>query len=201
MKKSFIYSVIILSGLLLSCNNSSESQVEESNETGLSQQEKDEYKNKGKAIAKEAFLTLSSNLKVKMKEGGVQNAVEYCNVAAYPLTDSIAKANNAIVRRVSDRLRNPMNKADEVEMMVIENYKQMLASEEKLKPFIIEDEGNVRFMAPIILKPECLSCHGTPEKHISKSDLAFIQELYPGDEAINFSSGDLRGIWSITFLE
>ena len=187
---------------MLSCDNSgSDAQSKDSDTSTLSQEEKEMYINKGKTIAKETFLTLSSNLKAKMMEGGVVNAVEYCNMAAYPLTDSIAKANNATLRRVSDRLRNPINNPDEVEMGVIENYKELLASEGQLKPVVIKEDGNIRFMAPILLKPACLSCHGTPEKHISGSDLAFIRELYPKDEAINFSTGDLRGIWSITFLE
>ena len=110
MKKSFIYSFILLSGFLLSCDNaSSDTQAKDSESSTLSQQEREMYIKKGKTIAKEAFLTLSSNLKAKMMEGGVVNAVDYCNMAAYPLTDSIAKANNAMLRRVSDRLRNPIN--------------------------------------------------------------------------------------------
>jgi len=187
---------------MLSCDNSSnESQTKKSDTSTLSQEEMEMYLTKGKTIAKEAFLTLSSNLKTKMNEGGVVNAVEYCNMAAYPLTDSIAKANNATLRRVSVKNRNSMNTPDEVEMGVIDGYKELMAADEKLKPVIINEDGNVRFMAPILLKPACLSCHGTPEKHISTSDLAFIRDLYPNDEAINFSTGDLRGIWSITFME
>lgn len=202
MKKSFVFSFILLSSILLSCDNTGgDAQSKDSDTSTLSQEEREMYINKGKTIAKEAFLTLSSNLKTKMMEGGVVNAVDYCNIAAYPLTDSIAKANNATLRRVSDKLRNSMNTPDEVEMGIIENYKEMLASEEQLKVVIIKEDGNVRFMAPILLKPACLSCHGTPEKHISVSDLAFIRELYPKDEAINFSTGDLRGIWSITFMD
>lgn len=202
MKKSFIFSFILLSSLMLSCDNSSnESQTKKSDTSTLSQEEMEMYLTKGKTIAKEAFLTLSSNLKTKMNEGGVVNAVEYCNMAAYPLTDSIAKANNATLRRVSVKNRNSMNTPDEVEMGVIDGYKELMAADEKLKPVIINEDGNVRFMAPILLKPACLSCHGTPEKHISTSDLAFIRDLYPNDEAINFSTGDLRGIWSITFME
>ena len=202
MKKSFIFSFILLGSLMLSCDNSSnENQTKKSDTSTLSQEEMEMYLAKGKTIAKEAFLTLSSNLKTKMKEGGVVNAVDYCNMAAYPLTDSIAKANNATLRRVSDKHRNSLNTPDEIEMGVIDGYKELMAADEKLKPVIIKEDGNVRFMAPILLKPACLSCHGKPEKHISTSDLAFIRELYPNDEAINFSTGDLRGIWSITFKE
>ncbi len=188
--------------MLLSCENTSNNtQSKESDTPSLSQQEKEMYLTKGKTIAKETFITLSSNLKTKMKSGGVQEAVAYCNMAAYPLTDSIAKANNATLKRVSDKLRNPMNKPDELEKGMIEEYQKMLAANEKLKPVVIEVDGETRFMAPILLKPACLNCHGTPEKHISESDLAFIRDIYPNDEAINFATGDLRGIWSITFME
>lgn len=167
----------------------------------LSDSQKQEYLLEGKRIAKQTFLSLSTALKSKIEEGGIVGAVDYCNIAAYSLTDSIAQANNVILRRASNRFRNPSNKPNLSEEKVINTYLVELSNGNKLKPQIIKENGEVHFYAPIETKPLCLSCHGEPGKFISESDYAFIKEKYPNDLAINFKTGDLRGIWSITFPE
>jgi hypothetical protein len=202
MKKNTLFYFSLVSIFLMSCGDiEPSSTVTEEVHSGLSKQDEKSYLKKGKTIAKETFLTLSSHLKSKMKEGGVHAAVEYCNLAAYPLSDSIAKANNITLKRVSNRLRNTANNADSLELDQISKYEEEIRSGIELSAVVLNDGNQVRFMAPILLKPACLNCHGTPEKHISNADIAFIRELYPNDEAINFKTGDLRGIWSISFNE
>ena len=44
---------------------------------------------RGNIIADSAQKLLGSSLKKAIAEGGVQNAVKYCNLAAYPIMDSI----------------------------------------------------------------------------------------------------------------
>lgn len=167
----------------------------------LSAEEKANYITNGKAIALHTFTALSGALSEKIQSGGIPEAIEYCNVAAYPLTDSIASLYNAQVKRVSDKTRNPSNRPNSTELEVIAAYQNEIANGEKLKPVILEEDGMVYFMAPILIKPMCLNCHGVPEKNISKDNLALIREKYPKDMAINYAEGDLRGIWSIQFSE
>ena len=69
----------------------------------------------------------------------------------------------------------------------------------EVNPLVYSDGSTNKFFAPILTKELCLSCHGTPGNQLSEADYAFIKEIYPYDKAINFNSGDLRGIWSIKF--
>lgn len=190
-----IYSLIIVLLTMVSCESSDNTPKLNSNE------EKSAYIQKGKQIAKATFVTLSEELKIQVKKGGIHEAINYCNVNAFPLTDSISQANNVVIRRVTGKMRNQSNAPDAIESQQIADYQEQMKMGVQLKPVVVEVDGNARFMAPITLKPMCLNCHGTPIKHISKSDLAEIRELYPEDKAINYKAGDLRGIWSITFLE
>jgi len=196
IQRLFLFGLLLLF-VLASCNEQGTAS-DASNEEA--QTLPDEfYLKEGKMIASTAFKTLSTSLKEKMMEGGVVEAVEYCNIAAYPLTDSLSREYDVSIRRVSDRLRNQGNRGSELENEWIGKYKALQAKGEPLMPFIHRDDEHVRFVAPIAVKPLCLSCHGQLEKHISTTDYQVITDLYPEDQAINYATGDLRGIWSIAF--
>ena len=154
---------------------------------------------KGKKLTAITFAELSSVLKRKMKEGGVHEAISYCNISTFSLVDSISKANNATIKRVSLKYRSPANQPDSLETVVLNNYQYAIENKTELKPLVYSDGSSNLYVAPILIKGMCLSCHGTPGKHISDADYAFIKEKYPNDKAINYESGDLRGIWSIKF--
>ena len=147
------------------------------------------------------FHQLSNVLKQKMKEGGVAHAVGFCNARAYPIVDSIATVHQVKIKRTSDKVRNPLNAADSLENEIIQKYQQLMQNGEDAKPMVIEEGNASRYFAPIKLQGLCLSCHGTPGKHISESDYALIMQRYPYDKAIDYSVDELRGIWSITFLD
>ena len=155
---------------------------------------------KGMEITKQAFGTLSSNLKQALEEGGVPYALKFCNIEAMPLTDSLSKRYGVELRRVSHRPRNPSNKADSLEMESIRQYRASIADNEELKPFTFRYEDAFLYHAPIQINSGlCLNCHGQPGTDISDQNLKVINELYPQDEATGFSMGELRGIWSIKF--
>lgn len=155
--------------------------------------------NKGQEISQLAFKQLSTVLKQKMKEGGVVNAVDFCNVNASLIMDSIATLNEVRIKRVTKRFRNPANAPDSLETSIIESYEDAIAKKESVEPLVVNDGVNMRYFAPIYTKALCLSCHGTPGQHISGSDYQFILSKYPNDQAIEYSTNELRGIWSISF--
>lgn len=155
---------------------------------------------KGKQIATATFATLSTKLQKAMKEGGVQNAVEYCNLAASPLVDSLSKVYDAKIRRTALRVRNVENKPTAKELAQLKAYQAAHDAGEKLEPVTQEvSPGTVAFYAPIPLMPLCEKCHGTVGEQLAEGDHNLIKQLYPDDQAINFKSGDLRGMWSIQF--
>lgn len=159
-----------------------------------------EVKEEGAKITKQAFTTLSSNLQQALGDGGVANALEFCNIQAMPLTDSLSKNYDVEIRRASHQPRNPANRADSLEAVSIKKYITALEANGELKPYTYRTHNSFIYHAPIRITGQlCLNCHGTPGKDISEKDMRVIRELYPEDEATGFSQGDLRGIWAIEF--
>ena len=177
---------IVALGNLVSCENSvnvSKVPFDSTNDSLLTL---------GKTIAKQTFEVLSSHLKHKLQNDGIPEAVNYCNITAYPLTDSISKANNVTIKRVAERYRNPQNKLTPEDSVVFAGMKK------NPTPLIhLNGKGNYTFYAPIKLKPMCVMCHGSKEQIAENYEV--IQQLYPKDKATGFVPDELRGMWSITF--
>jgi hypothetical protein len=67
------------------------------------------------------------------------------------------------------------------------------------KHFMQLENGNLIYYKPIrIGMPTCLKCHGN-EQELDQAAFQKIKTLYPEDKAINYSMGDLRGMWKISF--
>ena len=154
----------------------------------------------GQKIAKAAFGTLSSNLGKAMAEGGVPHALQFCNVEAMPLTDSLSSSYGLQLERVSHRPRNPDNRADSLEMATIKQYLSNIEQGKQIQPAVYKLEDKIAYHAPIrITNDLCLNCHGRVGTDITGQSIKVLQELYPEDEATGFEMGDLRGIWAIEF--
>jgi len=166
----------------------------------LSEQEKREYIKKGNIIAKESFKALSGELKAAMQRGGVAEAIQYCNLKANPITDSLSTVYNASVKRTSLKLRNSDNEANAIEGKLLGIYQKQFKNGDTLKPKITDiGEDKILFTAPIFIQPLCLNCHGFPGEQILDSNFHLIKQFYPYDKAIGYKTGDLRGMWSIEF--
>lgn len=192
---------LAISVLLIGAFSCNENQLVKDDEGSLSVLDKEAYMLKGKAVAKATFNTLSQTLQSKIKAGGIPEAIDYCNLAALPLTDSIAKANNVLIRRVSTKTRNQSNRPSAHEESVIAQYSEEIEQGRKAVAQIEVVGSDVYFTAPIIVKPLCLNCHGTPGEELAFSNYNLIKAKYPKDQAINYGEGDLRGIWSIQFKQ
>ena len=156
---------------------------------------------KGQKIAAQTFLTLSSNLQKAMKEGGVSRAVTYCNSKAFPLVDSLELFYQATIKRTSLKVRNPLNKPTQEEHAQLLRYQKQLDKGESLEPVLLKNKEETIFHAPIFLMDVCQKCHGTRGEEVLEEDYEIIQSLYPNDLAMGYKSGELRGMWSITFSE
>lgn len=158
------------------------------------------YKKQGMEIAMGTFKVLSGQLKAAMQEGGVKNAVQYCNTVAYPLVDSLSGQYNAQIRRASNKTRNPKDAPTPREQEILDAYHRQVDSGKQPKPQVRQlASGEMAFYAPIMMQELCLKCHGKLDETLKAEDYAVIKELYPEDHAIGYAAGDLRGIWSITF--
>ena len=86
------------------------------------------------------------------------------------------------------------------ELDILDEFHKMKIEGKQLTPIVELDAANKKhFYAPIIMKPNCLVCHGTINETVNIKTDSIIKSLYPNDKAIGYAEGDLRGIWSITF--
>lgn len=151
----------------------------------------------GQEIALKTKGVLGKNLLEALNAKGTENALSFCSTRAIPLTDSMAIALHARIKRVSDKNRNPENKANEAELAYIESTKMAIARGDKPKPQLTTlDEVQIGYY-PIMTNKMCLQCHGQVEADISSSTLSKINSLYPDDLATGYSSDELRGIWVV----
>lgn len=161
----------------------------------------DDYREKGLRYAMAVQATLGKTLQQKIKEEGTLGAIEFCNVNALAITDSLSREFGATISRITDRPRNPQNRATEEEMKYVEAYKEDLAEGHNAKGLVALQDDTIHFYYPIVTNSLCLKCHGTPQSEITPEVYAKIQELYPEDRAIAYSSEQLRGLWKVSFPE
>jgi cytochrome c551/c552 len=160
---------------------------------------KQSAKEMGMKYASETQKVLGKNLMGTIQNKGVDEAVVFCNEKAYPLMDSMSTNFNARIKRVSDKPRNPNNKANATELAHIITFKSKVSAGESVEPILKEENGKVYFYYPIVTNTMCLNCHGTPEKEIAPDVLTHLSQLYPDDKAIGYGADEVRGIWSIVF--
>ena len=147
MKKVILNSVFLSLLILMSCNNSKE--VEETKDSLVkSDQEKvKDYSGtikdlmpieQGQNFVMQTQNELAKNLMNEINTKGTEHALTFCSAKAYPLTDSMAQSLDIQIKRVSDRTRNPNNKANKHEAAYITKSKRLLAKGEIIKPEMTE---------------------------------------------------------------
>jgi len=154
----------------------------------------------GNNIAVNSQLALGKKLKGALGSGGVDHAISYCNLQAFPLIDSLSKQYQADIRRVSNKNRNPADAPNGLELQVFEAYEEQHADSTPLATNVQPlGDGEYLFTKPIIIDNAlCLTCHGTFDNGLTNETAEFIKSKYPNDNATGYQIGDLRGMWSIT---
>jgi hypothetical protein len=197
MNKLFL---IVALAALLSCT---EGKKQETADTAQTKQIEEAALAEGNRISALAQQALGGQLKQAISEGGVPEAVKFCNVAAYPILDTLTTGLDAEIKRASLRIRNPKDAPTDSEREILEQYQTQLDNNQELQPVVeIFDNDQVLYARPIVMNNAlCLNCHGTVGTQVSDETNALLKSLYPEDNAIGHQLGDLRGIWSITFSQ
>ena len=153
-------------------------------------------KKEGIKYIKMLGMSLKSELKAKMKEDkSGMGAFGFCSARAEEITKDInAKLPSyAKVRRTALKLRNPNNKADDIDTKVMNEYVTSIAnktfSPKNIK--VVEVNGTTRVYKPLTIKKVCLKCHGT---NVSDDIKKAIVTSYPKDQAVGYKEGDFRGV-------
>jgi len=188
--KSFLIALIAVL-LISACGSSNEQEV-------VNQVD---YQELGLEITNAAFVKLSGSLMEAMDRGGVKEAIDYCHLEAYPLTELVSSEYGAHLRRVASRFRNPKNAPEDWEIDLIKYY-ESFESPSSAKDTLIElSDATLVYARPILLQGPCVKCHGHVGTDVADVDYQIIKEKYPDDRAIGFAPGDLRGMWVVKFID
>ena len=162
----------------------------------LSPQDEALYQQAAVALIDNLVGELGGKLKEAIEEGGPSNAIFVCRSEA-PRAAAAHSQGGWTIGRVSDRVRNPDNRANAAELAVMQQLGDSAA------PEFIErwDKGDSSavyyYYQPIRTKLLCLKCHGT-ESNMDPVVTAAVAEHYPDDQARDYDIGDLRGVFVVT---
>lgn len=153
----------------------------------------------GNEISENTQKTLAGNLQKAIQQDGIEGAINYCNLKADPLVDSLQKHFSVEIKRTSQKLRNKDNAPDSLENAILEAYSYNFEKGLPLEENIQRIEGEVfLYNKPIVINnPVCLNCHGNINAEVPANVNALLLELYPADSAVGYKMNDLRGMWSI----
>lgn len=156
-----------------------------------------DYRLLGKNIVAETQAVLAKNLTNAIGSAGTEYALEFCNTKAIHLTDSMAQALHAGLKRVTDKPRNATNQADESELEIINQAKEKLQKGEQPEPVIMEKNGKIVGLYPIMTNQMCLQCHGKKDTDIKVVTMKKLNALYPQDKATGYAANEVRGMWVV----
>lgn len=188
----FIMGLLVL---FSGCKNSEHSENPKNSDfEPIPEEERIALLNLGDSISTEMQEVLLGQVGKAIQKGGTDYAIEFCNIEAMPLTDSISNKHHVRIQRLSDKNRNPKNGLEkEMDKRAFEKIKT------EKKAFIEQNDlGEVYYFKPIVMgMPTCIQCHGK-KSDLSPSTLELIQTKYPEDKALDYELGDLRGMWKIS---
>lgn len=165
-------------------------------ETPESEEDLD-YESRGRKYAMGTKQALGSKLLAAVQEFGAAGAVDFCNIQALPITDSMATHYGASIKRVSDRPRNPANQANAEELAYIEALKAAKSKGEELSPLISDKGQFVQAYYAIETNDMCLKCHGRKDAEIAADTWQTIAQRYPADKAFDYRNGEVRGLFVV----
>jgi len=191
-KSKAILGISIIALLLASCNNEQSAEVKEDIITTPKN-----YSTIGDSLSTISQQTLLQNVAREMKAGGPVHTIEFCNLNASKLMDSLSQEYNVEISRVTSKPRNSKNMASDFELGLLEALESS-----GLKDTLVTKDDHVSYYKPIKLgMPACLKCHGEPGTDINEGTLNALRERYPNDIAWSYKMGDFRGAWKIQFKD
>ncbi len=154
-------------------------------------------KSEGKRYAVQVKRGLGKELMKAINEKGTSGALSYCNFKALSITDSLSAEFGVSIKRVSDKNRNPFNKASDQELDHINFLKKEHEKGKVLAPKITNIDGKTVAYYPILTNGFCLQCHGTKDVDIDSVTSSKIEKLYPKDLATGYVVDEVRGLWVV----
>jgi len=138
----------------------------------------------------ESFLeTLKPTLMGLMKsDPSHKTALGGCSSMAQGMTNDYNNISDVKIRRTALKYRNPKNKPDSTDTIVME---QFVSTKKLNEPLVVEMSDHYRVYKPLVMKQPCMACHGD---NLSKEIQEVTTKLYPKDMATGFKLGEFRGV-------
>jgi len=166
--------------------------------SGIDSETYKKYRERGTEITNLAQTTLLANVGGAIQKGGPEYAVEFCNLEATGIIDSLNSISNCIITRVSEKNRNPENvlksKAD---LAVWEAFRNSGQTD----TVVVVQDTPVYYKRINTAMPACLKCHGDIEADINRKTLEILKVLYPEDLATGYELNEFRGLWKVEFSQ
>ncbi|MFI5356506.1 MAG: DUF3365 domain-containing protein [Opitutales bacterium] len=112
----------------------------------------------------------------------------------------------ATFKLTSLKVRNPADRPDAAEQIVLEIVRQQLENGDSPAPLLVQrvepaqGPAEWRVYKPLGVMSQCLACHGDPASQ-SPALQAKLKKLYPNDEATGYQAGEWRGMIRVTVSE
>ncbi|EMO11594.1 PF11845 family protein [Leptospira borgpetersenii str. Noumea 25] len=151
-------------------------------------------------LISEFQIDLQKNLESAIRTKGIVGAINVCRTIS-PKKEADLKAEfpGVLIRRVSEKPRNPSHRPEIWETEIFNQWKESQKTGMAPYTIVLSKDKEVRILQPIILQnATCLQCHGGPQD-INPAVSKKIAELYPNDQAKGYKLGELRGAFSATW--
>ncbi len=192
MKLTELTLLVVAAIIIISCSN-------KNSQNTMDAETYNRFLETGSEVSGQAQSALLSHVSGAMKEGGTLYAVEFCNLEASEITDSLNNLYNCTISRVSDKNRNPQNALSTDTEKQLWEYFLSVQETEMIHDTVVMEGNQAVYYKPILTAMQaCLQCHG-PKEEIDPATYTKIRELYPEDEATGYGLNELRGLWKIEF--
>lgn len=144
----------------------------------------------------ELLRPFKHDLQAALLEGlsqGPDEAIGVCRQKAPEIVKSLEK-DGVRMGRTSHRLRNPDNAAPRWVEPILADYVKDPGRAAPRK--VALPAGRYGYTEPIFVKSVCLTCHG---ESIAPEIQQRLDQHYPGDRAVGFREGDLRGVFWVEY--
>lgn len=149
-----------------------------------------------------------SELRIALKEKPPEEVIDICHLKYLTMDGDSIKGLRRIkeVKLTSLKVRSPSNAPDAEDKLALEEFEYAMNYGNSVPNLLVQridaPEANRewRVYRPLGVAKQCLDCHGDAAKQ-SPALRARLDELYPNDQAIGYSSHQWRGVIRVTVNE
>lgn len=157
------------------------------------------FTEEGRKLSTSLLVQLRGELVREMERTGPIRAIVVCKYSVPEVTSAISRQSGMRVTRVALRPRNrALGEPDSWEQKVLLDFEKRLAKGERadtmeFSEMVQEPLGKaMRYMKAIPMGQPCMACHG-PVSQLSEGVRAQLAAEYPGDKAVEYRVGQIRG--------